>query len=260
MPFIAFLSQSFDSNESLLLTRQAKLEQEKYKKKLQSKVVSKKELSQIQADSRKESLAKPIDKSNKGFMLLQKMMSKTRPEEADKQEVVDLVKKRPPIPVELKSDRKGLGHRPAQSAARSEPYDANALLERRFDASESQFRANKRAKTERYFVGKDLHKCQKVCFNLDQQTKGKEATPTKPWYWPKTTQANDDQESGIVEVTAEEQIEEEEEIDELERLCELTNYLRSVYQYCPWCSIQFTSPDDLTTNCPGATRAHHEDI
>lgn len=242
---------------------------------MQNKVVSKKELKQIQEELRKESLAKPIDKDNKGFMLLQKMMSKTRTGEANKQEVVDLVKKRPPIPVELKSDRKGLGHRPAQPQIvySGEPYDANTSLEQHFESNESQFRAHKRAKTLRFFISKDLYKCQKVCFNLDQETKGKEATPTKLWFWPDRTQHNNDEESRIVEITEEDekksdennqkdaqQVEKEEEIDEIERLSEVNNYLRSVYHFCIWCGIKFDSPGDLSTNCPGSTRAHHDDV
>ncbi|XP_011306516.1 G patch domain-containing protein 11 [Fopius arisanus] len=197
----------------------------------------------IEQERREEGLASAIASSNKGFKMLMKMgykpgqgIGKT---ESGRTE---------PIPVDLKTNRLGLGKSEKRKSTKS--INPTAKLE---TLKTEDFRNRiSTKKSEQLTVG-DLLKSQKVCEVLD--VKENLSEPKETWFWPEVKKENKSDE----EVEAEEDDEEPEETVLLtsEKLEIITKYLRDKYFYCIWCGATYGNDEDLKDNCPGSTRDSH---
>ena len=200
-----------------------------------------------------------------------------------------------PIPIEIKNNRAGLG----REAAIKRIKEAKAQFrlkhaEQRLKAADAihqisaqEFRDQLAKKNRTRQTENDLYKSQKACHQLDIEKGFKE--PAEAWFWPARTRITDDQddqdaidednkamdaatastkaESGSDSDEDEDRFQEvseaepvkEEEFSTDEKLEILTGYLRSQYLYCLWCGITFSDQDEMTNQCPGATKADHDD-
>lgn len=148
-----------------------------------------------------------------------------------------------PIPITLKSDRKGLRQRLQPKKGKLED---KVLLDKYHEMERSNL-------SSRQTKG-DVHLSRKACYNLDSQ----EAIdfPIKEYYWPwhviKSLKPKDEE-------NAEEENEEPTDEEYAEQLLDLTKYLRMKYNYCVWCGIRFEDTNDMQETCPGDNRASHDD-
>lgn len=231
----------------------------------------------IEAQRREEGLQEAIGADNKGFALLQKMGYK--PGSGIGKSGTGSVD---PIPLNLKTDRKGLG----RAAAIEELKESKRLFRAKRqgsakceEVSVDQFRARMKQKSDQRLTDIDLFKSQKACHQLDTEAGFTE--PAESWFWPrfkssdKKTEddSNGDQNgeasSNPKPTNQEESIptsshdnsdseeEEEDEFEASEKLEMLTKYLRCTYNYCSWCCVKFDDEKDMQNECPGPTRDDH---
>ncbi|KAK3919661.1 G patch domain-containing protein 11 [Frankliniella fusca] len=224
----------------------------------------------IEAQRREEGLQVAIGADNKGFALLQKMgykpgtgIGKSGTGSVD------------PIPLHLKTDRKGLG----RAAAIEEIKESKRLFRaKRQESSKSgevsveQFRARMRQKSDQRLTEIDLFKSQKACHQLD--TEGGFTEPAESWFWPRLKKPEKKPGDGFGEDQAEvppsgaqdsapttchedSDDEEDDEFEASEKLEMLTKYLRCTYNYCTWCCVKFDDEKDMQSECPGPTRDDH---
>lgn len=278
----AFIAESPAQNvrPGLLHNRNQQRSHDNYKKKQVQDAQSREKqqpVRVIEAQRREEGLQEALGASNKGFALLQKMGYK--PGTALGKSGMGNVD---PIPVQVKTDRQGLG----RAAAIEEVKKAKRLyrakkqeLAKGTEVSIEQFRARLKQKSDQRLVEIDLFKSQKSCHQLD--TKEGYTEPAESWFWPKiksskkkkadSDEDGDDAEeqgssklhSGRGDPEEEEEEEKEEEDDDedefetSEKLEMLTKYLRSSYNYCIWCCVKFDDEKDMQSDCPGSTRDDH---
>ena len=174
-----------------------------------------------------------------------------------------------PIPIEVKSNRTGLG----RDAVIKEIKETKAKLriQKSITAaskvvSAEDFRAAQSLKVRAKRIEGDLFKSQKACRQLDMAKEF--TTPIEAWFWPKciqeATAAEEEGEEGvkireIIEAEEEEETEDEAiEIPAEEMLRIITEYLRTEYLFCVWCGITFSDMEDLQSNCPGNTSEDHD--
>jgi hypothetical protein len=160
-----------------------------------------------------------------------------------------------PVAVEIKVDRAGLGREAAVKdiLQRKMTMLQNRIASQSNSTSVAEFRNRKKDEAVQKLVHADLRKSQRMCKVLDEEKSILE--PAEPWFWPEI----------IKELTSDEEEEEEDkEAEEKEELLEpgeqlelITAYLRQVHFYCSWCATKFDDDQDLTSNCPGATRDDH---
>lgn len=187
--------------------------------------------------ARTSGLEKPIEETNKGFQMLQKMGF--RAEEGMKK----------PIPIEVKAGRSGLG---MESATIQKLIDVDT---RRF----KQFKQKTTLTVQERLKIKDLKCSQRSCLNLDSDIRIE--TPCKEYFWPfkviremKAKEENSESSSPVQEE------EDEDLIDTAQKLEEITTYLRSFHKFCLWCGIKFESTADMEQNCPGCDRESHSEV
>lgn len=158
-----------------------------------------------------------------------------------------------PVAVEVKVDRAGLGREAAVKdiLKRKMTMLQNRIASQSNSTSVAEFRNRKKDEAVQKLVHADLRKSQRMCKVLDEEKSILE--PAESWFWPEV----------IKEPTSDED-EDEEETEEKEELLEpgeqlelITDYLRQVHFYCCWCATKFEDDQDLTSNCPGATRDDH---
>lgn len=276
-----FVAESQNAKTTLLWSQRQKVELERHKKKLQHTIKSKKDMASIEVTNRQAALNKPIEADNKGYLLLQKMMTKRAAGNTDNstsitddnkkatsgpssstvtEEISHLIAERAPISIELKTNRRGLGESSLPLRKRvkyTQPTEAER--EHLNQQRASDFLAAKRTKTAALLTRKDYFKCQKVCANLEAA----QDSPSVEWYWPKavidakkkTSSKEESEEQVVEEEVAEEDFE---DIDYPVRLAELNGYLRNTYHYCIWCAVSYDSPEELDSSCPGDTREDHD--
>ncbi|XP_071547481.1 G patch domain-containing protein 11-like [Panulirus ornatus] len=200
----------------------------------------------VQKERLEEGLSTAINSSNKGFSMLQKMGYKPGTS-LGKQSQGRLE----PVPVEMKSDRVGLGwqqmiaeHRRKRELRKQQKRDKHSV-----ETDPEKFRARMRSQRQEKFLHHDLMKSQRVCYEMDSKQNLTE--PIESWFWPSFEE----------EEWCEEEEEEEcdVEYEPEEQLNILTDYLRSTYMYCIWCCTVYDDERDLKQNCPGPTRADHDD-
>ncbi|XP_034249144.1 G patch domain-containing protein 11 [Thrips palmi] len=273
-------SPAQDVRPGLLHNRNQQRSHDNYKKKQVQDAESREKqqpVRVIEAQRREQGLQEALGASNKGFALLQKMgytpgtaIGKSGTGNVD------------PIPLQLKTDRQGLG----RAAAIEELKEAKRLFRAKkqksakgAEVSIEQFRARMKQKSDQRLVEIDLFKSQKSCHQLD--TNEGLSKPDECWFWPKIktskrkkvdcegSEEENSSEQGTSlrgdskeeeEEEQDEDGEEEEEDDEFEaseKLEMLTKYLRRSYNYCVWCCLKFDDEKDMQNECPGPTRDDH---
>lgn len=152
-----------------------------------------------------------------------------------------------PIPVEVKTDRHGLG----KTLRKKESHERKSMNAKLDNMDMKDFRSRiAQGKIEQ--VQKiDLYKSQKVCQELDTNTNV--VKPQESWFWPQASK--EEEETDDTDDT--DDSDEESQLSNLEQLDILTKYLRKTYFYCIWCGVKFNDEDDLRDNCPGNTRNDH---
>lgn len=197
----------------------------------------------VEAEKREEGLSSAIASTNKGFGMLMKMGYK--PGQGIGKTQSGIVE---PIPVEVKTDRHGLG----KTLRKTESYNPKSINAKLDNMDTSDFRSRiAQGKTEQ--VQKyDLYKSQNVCQDLD--TKTNVVKPQEAWFWPQASKEEKEDDTDDIE---DESDSDEESLSNLEKLDILTKYLRKTYFYCIWCGVKFNDEDDLRDSCPGSTRNDH---
>ena len=216
----------------------------------------------MEVEKREEGLQKSLDSSNKGFALLAKMGYKAG-ESLGKSKSGRLE----PIPIEVKTNRSGLGRDAAIQHIKETKAKLKSMkkLSLHNPTSTAEFRASQSLKIRAKRVESDLFNGQKACRQLDL---GKEfSEPVEPWFWPKPIEDKNvvEEEAKIQEIVGteeeegEDENEEEVDIPPEEMLKILTEYLRAEYLFCIWCGITFHDVEDLNKSCPGNDRESHDE-
>lgn len=142
----------------------------------------------LEQKQRDEALGKStLSEQNKGFNLMLKMGYKAG-EALGKQSSNEKEKKLlEPIGIKLKTDREGLGkeHEKQQQMLEAERV-RNELLKLRAESEESRAKMYLNKKKSEFTLRKsrhNLHKSQRVCFQLDS-TRGGLMEPRVKWFWP----------------------------------------------------------------------------
>ena len=76
------------------------------------------------------------------------------------------------------------------------------------------------------------------------------------WFWPERKAAKTESD----EEDEEEELEDDTlafEYEPTEKLQMLNNYLRTSYNYCHWCGVQYDNATDIKDNCPGTEKDDH---
>nr|XP_023652099.1 G patch domain-containing protein 11 [Paramormyrops kingsleyae] len=206
-------------------------------------------------ESREAKLQSSISNENKGFALLQKMGYKAG--QGLGKEGAGRVE---PIPLNIKTDRGGIGMEAVQKRKAEEKLEQNRQKVRIKQQVEKQsledFRLRMRSEREQRQTEGDLRKSQRVCEQLDNQ---KDITvPRESWYWPDTTNKEEEDEEDEEEEQEVEDEDEGQQLTSLDKLQILTSYLRGVHLYCIWCGTAYSDEDDLNANCPGDTASDHD--
>uniref|UniRef100_A0A0R3S354 G patch domain-containing protein 11 n=1 Tax=Elaeophora elaphi TaxID=1147741 RepID=A0A0R3S354_9BILA len=235
--------------------------------------------SEIEKKMRDDALAKPISENSKGFLLLSKMGYKPGMSLGiEKKGCCEGI--REPIALELKTNRRGLGHDAEENERRKQRmnlYQRVAL--ERAKANEiliDDFSIRKRWAARVKQLSKDLEESRKVCQELDARNDLE--LPTSSYFWPIYKTKKEEDTSSLKRRRTEESESTAEcftyfngkvasddlNIDELseneitDRLAELTEYLYAAHFYCFWCGAQYDSKEELDSVCPGRTREDHE--
>lgn len=254
----AFLKPAQDVRPGITMVRRVK---EVLRKEERHKEVNiqnrQKSLKQVEQESREAALQSSISSQNKGFAMLQKMGYS-----AGQGLGKDGAGRVEPVPLNIKTDREGLGmeqlkKRKAEENLQNERRKVQ-LRQEMESKSLDDFRQRKREEKEKQQTEGDLRKSQRVCEQLDSQTGI--TVPWDSWYWPEVQQSKEEEEDEEEEEeSCNEEGEDEEKLTPEEKLQLLTSYLRSVHFYCIWCGTAFSHEEDLKNNCPGDTAADHND-
>ncbi|XP_037785828.1 G patch domain-containing protein 11-like [Penaeus monodon] len=209
-----------------------------------------KPVKQVQQERLQEGLNTALDSSNKGFSMLQKMGYKPG-SSLGKQGQGKLE----PIAVELKADRVGLGWQEMISEHRKKQQEIKRQKQEKHkeEIDPEKFRARMRNQQQEKLINADLMKSQRICHQMDSKAELNE--PVEPWFWPKYALKKESEE----DEEEEEEVEEELEFEPEEQLNILTAYLKATYCYCIWCGTVYDDERDFKQNCPGQTRADHDD-
>ncbi|XP_049591647.1 G patch domain-containing protein 11 [Syngnathus scovelli] len=247
-----FLSQIQDVKPGVSMVRRVKEAMKREEKHKESNIKNRqKTFKEQEKESRETALQSSISNDNKGFALLQKMGYKAG-QGLGKQGAgrVD------PIPLNIKTDRGGIGMEEAKKRKAEEELDQyrKKVLAKQQNETKSleDFRSRVRTEREERKIEGDLRRSQRACEQLDSQKGIK--VPREEWYWPKIE----------IEEELDEPKEEEKEEDDIlgltsfDQLQILTSYLRGIHFYCIWCGTAYNDEEDLFSNCPGDTAAEHE--
>ncbi|XP_059154910.1 G patch domain-containing protein 11-like [Physella acuta] len=245
--------------------------QQKYEKEKSMKVANKQNATipkhKLEATHREAGLSASISTESKGFALLQKMGYKPG------MGIGKLGNGRvEPVPIELKTNRSGLGRDSEMKRKATEMNNMRAaMLAKRQKAVEKQKETFVGRMSERFsekHVERDLRTAQRACLQLDQEQGLTE--PEEPFFWPAVTLLTKEEEEksddDVDEKNCESESDEDEitecpaylEFSEAERLEIVTRYLRNVYSYCLWCGTKYDDNKDLEANCPGNSFQAHE--
>ncbi|XP_030627833.1 G patch domain-containing protein 11 isoform X1 [Chanos chanos] len=254
----AFLSQISDVRPGVPMVKRAKEAMRREvlhkEKNLQNRQKSYKEQ---ERESRETALSSSISKENKGFSLLQKMGYKAG--QGLGKEGAGRVE---PIPLNIKTDRGGIGMEEAKKRKAEEElehYRQKVQMKHQAEKrSLEDFRTRKRTEREERQIEGDMRKSQRACEQLDTQ-KGI-TTPREQWYWPEVlNQEEEEEEEDDEQEESKNDEAEEDELTSLDKLHFITSYLRGVHFYCIWCGTTYNDEEDLSSNCPGDTAADHDD-
>ena len=149
-------------------------------------------IKQIEITRREEALQKStLSTDNKGFNMMLKMGYKTgqslgKSSSAD-EDVPKTSKIIEPIGIKIKTDREGLG----LGEERKQKAEEFVRMKKEFAKNQIDFEKNttklyldnKRKQFQLRKLLHNLHKCQRICFQLDS-SRGSLNLPEKEWYWP----------------------------------------------------------------------------
>ncbi|XP_045598202.1 G patch domain-containing protein 11 isoform X1 [Procambarus clarkii] len=234
--------------------RQAEMEKKKRKKDNEQRSRFK-SVKEVQKERLEEGLGTAISSSNIGFSMLQKM-GYTPGTSLGKQNQGRLE----PVSVEVKSDRVGLGWQEMIKDHRKkrEERKLQKRSKHKDDADPEKFRARLHLQRIEKFIQQDLKKSQRICHQMD--SKQDLTVPVELWFWPSYALNFEEEDEEEEEDNGENEDEEDDvEFEPEEQLNILTAYLRSTYCYCIWCCAVYDDERDLKQNCPGPTRADHDD-
>ncbi|KAH7640037.1 g patch domain-containing protein 11 [Dermatophagoides farinae] len=139
------INDNSSQKTSLLHSHKQKYEHERYKRRMECQPKSKQIIKAMEEEKRQAGLSKPLlDPENKGFRLLQKMMTKTNDKigsssscdqetNLKRKTVEQLIMERRPIDIELRIGRKGLGHESSVRNKRLKSESINKDNKRNFD-------------------------------------------------------------------------------------------------------------------------------
>lgn len=253
--FLAECVGKDDVRPGLLFSHSSKHKAEMEKKKRQKDTAHQrrfKSIKKVQEERLEEGLSTALSQDNKGFSMLQKMGYKPGTS-LGKQSQGRLE----PVAVEVKSDRMGLGWQQMITDHRKKLQERKRHKKQRqeVETDPEKFRQRLCSQRQEKFLLQDLMKSQRVCHQLDSKKDLSE--PAESWFWPSYVLkgAEEDAEEDDDEEKDEEDIEFEPDV----KLNILTSYLRSTYFYCIWCGTVYDDERDLKQECPGPTRADHDD-
>ncbi|XP_044597821.1 G patch domain-containing protein 11 isoform X1 [Cotesia glomerata] len=254
--FLESLQQNANKSSSSLIYKQSekrRLEVAKRKAEHDARVREKNKSSRVmEKELRDKQMSEELTSDNKGFEMLMKMGYK--PGQGIGK---NLHGSSEPIPINIKSDRSGLGKSNNSSSINKKKINPTAKLE---SMKTEDFRDRIAMKKLQQLLEIDLFKSQKVCEQLD--TKSGINEPVELWYWPKVEKekkSDEENEDGDENKDDEDDNEDDDtnEIPAAEKLQIINKYLRDKYFYCIWCGTDFNDGDDLADNCPGDTRSDH---
>lgn len=253
--FLAQCVGKDDVRPGLLFSHSSKHKAEMEKKKIKKDMAHQqkfKSIKQVQEERLEEGLSTAISQNNKGFSMLQKMGYK--PGTSLGKESQGRLE---PVAVEVKSDRMGLGWQQmiADHRKKLQQRKQHKHQRQRMETDPEKFRQRLYNQRQEKFLQQDLMKSQRVCHQLDSKKDLSE--PAESWFWPSYILKGRDEDAEEDEEEDEE--EEDIEFEPEEQLNILTSYLRATYCYCIWCGTVYDDERDLKQNCPGPTRADHDD-
>ncbi|XP_077350699.1 G patch domain-containing protein 11 [Festucalex cinctus] len=248
----AFLSQIQDVKPGVTMVRRVKEAMRREEKHKETNIKNhQKTFKEQEKESRETALQSSISNNNKGFALLQKMGYKAG--QGLGKEGAGRVD---PIPLNIKTDRGGIGMEVAKKRKAEEELEQYRKKVQAKQQNETKsledFRSRVRTEREERKIEGDLRRSQRACEQLDSQ-KGI-TVPREEWYWPKVGAEEE------IDHLQEEEKDEEEilELTPFDQLQMLTSYLRGIHFYCIWCGTAYNDEEDLFSNCPGDTAAEHE--
>ncbi|RWS06890.1 Coiled-coil domain-containing protein 75-like protein [Dinothrombium tinctorium] len=231
-----FVDQSRDVRPGIGTNRAAKRQLQIEKKRCASNA---KPVKVLEKERREEGLNSPLNASNKGFQLLQKMGFKP-----EKHKVVE------PIKLVIKEDRSCLGN--------------DSLLDAQINAKrqkvkqiEVDFEQRMKSKYAEKMIEKDLRDSQKICHHLDIENNI--SAPEESWFWPLNANMTNTEVKDEVpdEIGKDLSDDESNSLTTKEKLTLITLYLRNKYFYCIWCAVKYESVVQMESECPGDTRDAH---
>lgn len=247
----AFLSSLQDIRPGIPMPKKVKESYQREEKQKESNLKNRqKSIKEVEKERRDVVLQEALGTDNKGFALLQKMGYKKGQALGKKGDgIIE------PIPLNLKTDRTGIGHeemKKRKAAEDLENYRRKIQMRKQNEErAANDYRMRMRSKKEELKLEGDLRRSQRACLQLDEQKSVQ--TPREAWYWPSTGPATEDEEE-----IQEEDDDSEEELSTLDKLQILTSYLRGEHFYCIWCGTAYQDEDDLSANCPGDTSDDHD--
>ena len=245
------------------------------KSKVAPPVVQQKSLREKEREVLAAGLAKPIERNNIGFAMLEKMgyrfagfigkgrklivetIDKDRPWAAadlpyrslfplsSRQVKFGLLSQF--IYLRSRTDRVGLGI--AEKRQREEQLEEIGNLQKiqRESQRADSFKAQKSVQFTQKQLVADLYKCRTACETLDKR-KG----IVNARYW------NPDVELEPVKAEQNRLQQLAQSVEQLHSdLVDLLEYLRTVHFYCFWCGAEYNDAEDLTQNCPGTEKDLH---
>ncbi|CAG7717368.1 unnamed protein product [Allacma fusca] len=209
---------------------------------------------QIEEERREQGLNTAIGADNKGFQMLQRMGFKpgTSIGLRSRESTSTSSSIKEPVPIVIKSDRKGLGEKTKKEETRAKIEEWKQRREQLADPN--QYRNRIREDVIIKEINIDLKRAQSACKTLNAQNNVVE--PPEIWFWPPVIKVKEDDED-------EEDLEEEQndsdeaKVEPPEQLQAVTRYLRSEYFYCIWCGTNYDNEEDLENSCPGNSRQEH---
>lgn len=256
----AFITKQEDLRPGMPMLRREKeaLRKEVHHKEMNIKN-RQKSFKEEEQERREAVMKSSLGNENKGFALLQKMGYKAG--QGLGKAGAGRVE---PIPVNIKTDRGGIGLeevKKRKAEEKLENFRRKIQVKQQVEKQDLEnFRLRMRTEKEERQIEADLWKSQRACEQLDSQKGITE--PRDPWYWPASkTEEVEEEEEEDNDNDNEETEEEEDEAEQLtsfEKLQILTSYLRNVHFYCIWCGTSYDDDEDLSSNCPGETAADHD--
>ncbi|RKP14122.1 hypothetical protein BJ684DRAFT_15541 [Piptocephalis cylindrospora] len=224
-----------------------------------------KPLREREAEKRREGLAKPVDKSNRGLSLLKRMGY--REGSALGKESKGLSE---PLSIVIRSRRTGLGMDLQDERDFSVPSEGSQGNKRRLEEGEEETEEDFRQRQMSQYVARrvvgDTRRARETAEQLDRDKvalDGREnelayllKMGVESMYWPWIP------EETTMDGAGEGQIREEtppsfELLPKEEQLEETTRYLRKHYYYCLWCGYAYDTIEELDECCPGNSYDDH---